>query len=820
MHDIAALQDLREWKDSWERRYKHETQSHYLFSPEYEHLWEKVWAVYDALEVKRIASSEARFPWQERVENYRSQIDKSRKQQYQPVGPEFCAFYPLSTQYSKVFRNDCQDRRLHWRSTYDTWLNFRESFKGAEIGSDGSFQSPFRDKLSPIQRSAYTVLEEWWTAKYCSAELLDAVRSFLTRNRDLEKSFPDPESKKTSKAVMTEQSYYHQVCFRLFVLEFNPRSWEPNTGWLSLKRLSHARFNAGCLATAQLVSCNTWFADQSRKGSIYPDIVSFGNMSTGEETWTEKPRWLWSVDLTETLYVPSLPSCPSYTCISHTWGRWRKSTSVQVTGVREWLVPENELYDVRRLPQKLSRLPFKYIWLDLFCIPQDDSARADEEIARQTSIFRNSESCIAWMHDVESWDDVQHGIQWLSLQYLRIADKSTASRIPDEMLQEFTKISLEYPPSLLLHRTTSRYQYWEPTTWFSSLWTLQEAILCPRIELYSKDWYRLEDNLGSAIPLVSLVVFLYVAFQNNGSIQDIFNFDTNLMNLIGFQENVESIPKFNEVSVPTSVWRLCELGVIARLYNVLLVSSPVSIIFNANIRRCTGDRAPAIMSAIGVTKWYRDRLNIGRSRQEPVEDLVLGIYPLDFVEEAFERSGACFFETAFTISQARLAQVLRMRKAVGSMLPFSAAKGWLLGKFGPPEMSRTGLVDHPAVKQWVIRKTGTVEIKLAGIFCSTQCTETHQFTGSLLWFEEQLDVEDGLTDDFHGKLRELAGARTVHAVVLYQDGLIQHGILLCQREKASDNGPLCYVRIGMYWIELQSVNPNMVPDSLVNWFVL
>ena len=40
-------------------------------------------------------------------------------------------------------------------------------------------------------------------------------------------------------------------------------------------------------------------------------------------------------------------------------------------------------------------------------------------------------------------------------------------------------------------------------------------------------------------------------------------------------------------------------------------------------------------------------------------------------------------------------------------------------------------------------------------------------------------MEDGLTDILYAHLKELAGARTVHAIVLYQDGLIQHGLLLC-----------------------------------------
>ena len=840
MLDIAELRSLHEWREAWEHTYKLKQQNYYLFSVEYEQLWETLWNMYDALEAKRIANLEPRLRWQRGREKYRARIDKRRKQLCQTICPEYYAFLPLSIQFDRLRRVNSQDRRLHWKSTYDNWLNFRESFKKAETESDHSFQSPSRKDLSPIQRSAHKVLEDWWAAKYCSAELLDAVRLFLAQNRNSEESLPEPESEKVAKTVMAEKSYYHQVCFYLFLLEFNPRSWEPNTRWFSLKRLSDARFNAGCLATAQVLSYKTLLPDRNYNGSTYPNIVPFVNLSADDETYNEKPRWLWSVDLRETIYVPSLPSCPPYTCISHTWGRWRKTTSVPVNGVREWLVPENELYDVCDLPQKLSQLPFGYVWLDLFCIPQDDSTRADEEIARQTAIFRNCETCIAWMHDVESWDDVKHGVHWLSLQYLKIADKVTNSHIPNERLQGSTTISEEFPPSLLhqrkdpnmdnhslskqnpsLDKSSREYlNQWEPSTWFSSLWTLQEAILCPRIELYSKDWCRLEDNLGAAIPLVSFILFLYVAFQGEGGEDDIFDYDIDNNTLIGYQHSLDRVPKVDKTSIPTSVRHLHEFGLRTRVYNLLLVSSPVSIIFNANARRCTGDRAPAIMSAIGVTNWYTDRLKAGRSCQETVADLVLGTYPLDFVQEASKRSGACFFETSFLEPRRRFEQTLRTRKAVGTMLPFSAANRRWWRKFGPPEIGRTGLVDHPAVSQWVIGRTGTVEIKLAGILCSTQCTETHRIIGSLLLFEERTDMEDGLTDDLHARLRELAGARTVHAVVLYQDGLIQHGTLLWQEEHTLEDGPSCLVRIGMYWNEVQSVVPEMAPESSVDWLVL
>ena len=41
----------------------------------------------------------------------------------------------------------------------------------------------------------------------------------------------------------------------------------------------------------------------------------------------------------------------------------------------------------------------------------------------------------------------------------------------------------------------------EPSTWFSSLWTLQEAMLCPEITFVTRDWVPLNDRAQTPIPL-------------------------------------------------------------------------------------------------------------------------------------------------------------------------------------------------------------------------------------------------------------------------------------------------------------------------------
>lgn len=95
-----------------------------------------------------------------------------------------------------------------------------------------------------------------------------------------------------------------------------------------------------------------------------------------------------------------------YTCISHTWGRWDKSSPpVPVDGVDEWMFPEYSIYEVTELPAILAKGPIstRFIWFDLICIPQDTSQKLHQvEISRQAIIFQHAASYIGWLNTINS----------------------------------------------------------------------------------------------------------------------------------------------------------------------------------------------------------------------------------------------------------------------------------------------------------------------------------------------------------------------------------------------------------------------------------
>lgn len=124
----------------------------------------------------------------------------------------------------------------------------------------------------------------------------------------------------------------------------------------------------------------------------------------------QKPKYLWDLKRHRTVDTSGLTKPLIYLAVSHTWGRWViKGQSIKVTGV-PWAVPRNSNFEVDKLTDMLKREPLRvrYIWIDLFCIPQDDSQPSFEELRRQeislqASIFQAAACSLAWFNDIHDW---------------------------------------------------------------------------------------------------------------------------------------------------------------------------------------------------------------------------------------------------------------------------------------------------------------------------------------------------------------------------------------------------------------------------------
>lgn len=139
------------------------------------------------------------------------------------------------------------------------------------------------------------------------------------------------------------------------------------------------------------------------------------------------PHYLWDVEKRRLIVPSRLDRHPTYLAISHTWGRWEISGNTRrVIGV-PWAVPQNSRFEVGELPYLLTRLPFlvRYIWIDLLCIPQDDSepefeAIRRQDISHQASIFSGAACAMAWLNDVEDWRGFRQALEWLSIRYFKL----------------------------------------------------------------------------------------------------------------------------------------------------------------------------------------------------------------------------------------------------------------------------------------------------------------------------------------------------------------------------------------------------------------
>ena len=209
--------------------------------------------------------------------------------------------------------------------------------------------------------------------------------------------------------------------YHLFLAELWPEQWcrvqfEGNTG-TNNEMLYIQRSEGMQLAAMQRVA-SAFMEDHlslssgreqkqndSTIGYAYPQLPTL--LSTGlaasinpcrwlekERTKLEQPYYLWDVQAMETVETSNIKDF-EYIFISHTWGRSRLIEKVaNIPGV-PWLVPCNERFHVEGLPCELAQVFGKgYVWINLFCIPQNGNEIALREIARQAIIFQNASAVI------------------------------------------------------------------------------------------------------------------------------------------------------------------------------------------------------------------------------------------------------------------------------------------------------------------------------------------------------------------------------------------------------------------------------------------
>lgn len=725
----------------------------------------------------------------------------------------------------------------------------------------------FRLSLTASALQSYDILRNWWRAAYCEDKVITAAKQYIERQSDIPNP-PDPltSSDELDRANLTigNFSLYYCSCFKLFLLEFFPQGADEDyesdsdlRDWLTLLSEDvEGQRQATCEYAIMQRLAFTAMRPRPVPVPLYPKIPLQSLARVGSDrkhTALTRPYFLWDTTARRTALVHELSenSCPDYVCVSHTWGRWRIEPPAHITGV-PWPVPRCTRFDIEGLPGELEKLGERYVWLDLFCIPQERSTRADEEIARQASIFRGAQRCVAWLNDVETWEGTEAALKWWSLDLmvdkgwgkLPSTQKAESQEATDEgddarprglvgrlassmpLMEDrrprqmgetahFSDYGIKrvYVHSELMTATdTDEGSDLEAVSWFSSLWTLQEAILCPEMELCSRTWVRLADGWGTPISLKNLMVFLERV--------RLYDFDPDMA-----------------ISLPAGPRSLDWLLIDTSMGNMLSTESPVAIWANANVRQCTDSRAPAIMSALGLTDWWHSRgvpITNPLGEEEDAEQLVLDMYPLGFVREAARKFGSEFYNVYPSNVHLDDAPVAVLeRNALGTMLPFKRLTSEdvsgteqsfpLTANYNFYEKG----VDHVSVPTWWVRADGSVRITRAGIALSSESISTNmidKIAAYVGWaisggVKEGFDPDATITEDLGAQMSIVAAdCGRVLAVVLSSRGGLLDGVFLYGL-KGESSGPQYFIKIGNFFMK-NHTDPITIHDTVVDWIVL
>lgn len=823
--------------DSWPSAMGKLDYDYEVCAPEWEETLRSVCTEYDCLEDERRNEPESQSAWQQAFEEWRASQEQrlaAARSELPLAEHDLRRVAPLSIHLDRYQATSSQDRLDAWKAALCNWDRFLHL-----IRTDKAFSR----SLSPAQRSSYDVLEDWWCSRYAYSTVIETTQRYM-ESLATEVCLDSPEEPSQLEEAELEAgigcSLYHTKCYLLFLKEFHPRClylYPSSSAW---NRLHYARQEAVEQAICQRMAWALVEVKQDPVTKPYPQPVRSARIWFEDVAFPERPFYLWDSTERRTVVVDLLERCPKYTCVSHTWGRWRKDTCADIAGV-PWPVPENTLYDVRDLPQWLYELGTnkgrtRYIWFDLFCIPQDpEDPRQQIEIANQASIFRNCERCIAWLNAAEYLDGVSSALNWLGLRYLLSTSRFDSRELLEEeldVLRELAATNIE-----LLHTSKEIPQYsLHPVGWFTSLWTLQEAVLCPAIEICSRNWDVMMDGQGTPISLTTLMVILK---QTNSLCLSPKPLDLPFWDGSNYLADLKQNPRGDDElngwalpSIPSAVSALMGLLTYTDLSDVLHSLSPMDVFISATSRQYTGDRAPAIMSALGATDWYQNR-------QDPAGmQIVQGMFPLALLQNAAEQIGSIFFSgrpNHFWISQVVDVVVDQPHPApIASLLPFHQHRsedGDEVFDDNFDVSDNFSIVDHPAVREWTIRADGSVAISCAGVLASASSGGRVQGAqvGEVYydWYEPGCAKKhSGETDDLSRILSEVARTESdtdpesthAFAVALYIDLTDQNGIILRGRRHTYDDGSskMILIKVGTYIAK----GAQLPAEQAVDWIVL
>ncbi|RYN19229.1 hypothetical protein AA0119_g13091 [Alternaria tenuissima] len=166
---------------------------------------------------------------------------------------------------------------------------------------------------------------------------------------------------------------------------------------------------------------------------------------------------------------------PKYATLSYTWGRYENpgGPSLHVLNV-PWAIPsvDPKHFTVMQLQNVIDSIKLvsslDFLWLDVACLDfSNASASFDDGIIWQKEIFGSAYQSFVWLSQIDS--------RMLSVILQDLFEATTyGQHATDRDLQADDEIC-----SYLRHKARSAFKELLTDPWFTSLWTLQEAMINP-----------------------------------------------------------------------------------------------------------------------------------------------------------------------------------------------------------------------------------------------------------------------------------------------------------------------------------------------------
>lgn len=525
---------------------------------------------------------------------------------------------------------------LHSKAVFNwrRWLQLAESPSAFEFSST----------LSISQYNSHRILLELWRGRPADQQLLGDILGYFQKIADEGESGDAPKvgDRDYRLPSMDTSSAFQSSIFNLFMWEFFCATEDEDGVGLFLTILHDVRREAASyMACSRLARpcLGPYLGDDQRWDEFSSGAASLstghyqlrsswtrGSISAGASlepcAWLEGgfdthglPYFLWDRLEEKTIAVQELKDRPDYIAISHTWGRWKiDGPPISLSGT-PWQIPQNTRFSVADLANilQLVPLPHRYIWLDLLCIPQDHSERAKIEISRQATIFRAASAAIMWLNDVTEWKYLSAAVEWMCLDFNH--DNGFLLTEPENNILQGDSTSIS-SIELFNRRTEAKagIDTASLNPWFTPLWTLQEICLRPDMLICNATWELLSVRQNVAVAFDELVAL----YQANSTADG-------------------KRSKSPDPRKPRAVAELIHLLGHTGLSSLLTMSRPTILILG-NQRQCLERHAEAIMAVLGATEWFSP------SSEDSAEDnLVLDMYPIDFVNEIRAKIGPATF---------------------------------------------------------------------------------------------------------------------------------------------------------------------------------